>query len=118
MYLGGIMKKFINKILFIINMLILSTPMMVLADSGLESKYESSSSIAGSIISTFIQCFSFFAEMLTKTPSDKDFILYRNIVVITCLIILYIVVAVNLFKFDHKKEKKTLIKLTTSLFIH
>ena len=111
------MKKFINKILFIINILILCTPMSVLADSGLESKYESSPSIIGSLISVFFQCFTFFAELLTKKPLDEDFMLYRNIVVITCSIILYIVVAVHLFKLDHKNEKKVLNKLAISLIL-
>ena len=111
------MKKIINKVLFIINMVILYTPIMVLADSGLESKYESSPSVVGSLISTFLQCFSLFAELLSKKPSDEDFILCRNIVVITCLIILYIVVAVHLFKLDHKNKKKVLAKLGISLIL-
>ena len=111
------MKKVINKVLFIINMVILCTPIMVLADSGLESKYESSSSIVGALISTFFQCFAFLVELLTKNPLDEEFITYRNIIVITCLIILYIVVAVHLFKLDHKKEKKALIKLSISLIL-
>ena len=111
------MKKIINKILFIINMVILCSPIMVLADSGLESKYESSPSIIGSLISAFLQCFSFLIELLTKKPLDNNFILYRNIIVITCLIILYIVVAVHLFKFDHKKENKVLTKLSISLIL-
>jgi hypothetical protein len=90
---------------------------MVLADSGLESKYESSSSIVGALISTFLQCFAILVELLTKKPIDEDFILCRNIIVITCLIILYIVVAVNLFKLDHKNEKKKLTKLGISLIL-
>ena len=111
------MKKNFNKILFIINMVILYTPIMVLADSGLESKYESSPSLVGTLISTFLQCFSLFAELLTKSPSNEEFVLYRNIVVIICLIILYIVVAVHLFKLDHKNEKKVLAKLGISLIL-
>ena len=111
------MKKVINKVLFIINMVILCTPIMVLADSGLESKYESSPSIVGSLISAFFQCFSFLVELLTKKPLDDKFILCRNIIVIICLIILYIVVAVHLFKLDHKNEKKVLTKLGISLIL-
>ena len=111
------MKKIFNKVLFIINMIFLCTPISVLADSGLESKYESSPSIVGTLISTFFQCFALLAELLTKKPLDKDFIVYRNIVVITCLIILYIVVAVHLFKYDHKNEKKVLTKLGISLIL-
>lgn len=111
------MKKVIYKALFIINMVFLCIPVMVFADSGLESKYESSPSIVGTLISTFFQCFAFLAELLTKKPLDEDFIVYRNIIVITCLIILYIVVAVHLFKLDHKNEKKILTKLSISLIL-
>ena len=111
------MKKVINRALLIINMVILCTPMMVLADSGLESKYESSQSIVGALISTFLQCFAFLVKLLTKKPSDEEFILCRNITVITCLIILYIVVAVHLFKLDHKNEKKVLTKLGISIIL-
>ena len=111
------MKKIINKTLLIINMVILCAPIIVLADSGLESKYESSPSIIGSLISTFLQCFAFLVELLTKKPLDEEFIICRNITVITCSIILYIVVAVHLFKLDHKKEKKVLTKLGISLIL-
>lgn len=111
------MKKIINKVLLIINMVILCIPMMALADSGLESKYESSPSIVGALISTFLQCFSFLVKLLTKSPSDENFILCRNLTVIICLIVLYIVVAVHLFKLDHKNEKKTLTKLSISLIL-
>ena len=111
------MKKVINKVLFVINMVILCTPIMVLADSGLESKYESSQSIVGALISTFLQCFAFLIKLLTKKPLDEEFILCRNITVITCSIILYIVVAVHLFKLDHKNKKKVLTKLGISLIL-
>lgn len=111
------MKKVINRTLFIINMVILCTPMMVLADSGLESKYESSQSIVGALISTFLQCFAFLIKLLTKKPLDEEFILCRNITVIACSIILYIVVAVHLFKLDHKNKKKVLTKLGISLIL-
>ena len=111
------MKKLFNKVLFIINIIILCTPIMVFADSGLESKYESSSSIVGALISTFLQCFSLLVRLLTSKPLDKDFVVCRNVIVIICLIILYIVVAVHLFKYDHKKEKKVLTKLSMSLIL-
>ena len=111
------MKKVINKVLFVINMVILCTPIMVLADSGLESKYESSQSIVGALISTFLQCFAFLIKLLTKKPLDEEFIICRNITVITCSIILYIVVAVHLFKLDHKNKKKVLTKLGISLIL-
>ena len=111
------MKKIINKLLYGISLLFLCTPMMVLADSGLESKYESSSSIVGALISTFLQCFTLLVELLTKQPSDESFILCRNIIAVICSIILYIVVAVHLFKLDHKNEKNVLTKLGISLII-
>ena len=111
------MKRIINRLLYLINILFLCTPMMVLADSGLESKYESSPSIVGALVSTFFQCFALLVEVLTKKPLDDDFVLCRNIIVITCLIILYIVVAVHLFKLDHKNEKNVLAKLGISLII-
>ena len=113
----SIMKKIANKALFITNMAILCTPMVVLADSGLESKYESSPSIVGALISTFFQCFAYLVKLLTKTPLDENFILCRNITVITCLIILYIVVTIHLFKLDHKNERKVLTKLSIGLIL-
>ena len=107
------MKKIKNILNKIILLVLISTPNIVNADSGLDSNYESSSSMIGGIINAIMSIFSSFGQLFAEYPGSKDYNTARIIIVIMSLITLFIVTAINIFKLN--KNKKTIIKLGISL---
>ena len=109
------MRKNINRFLTLIFSFLIYYPTLVLADSGLESNYESSDSLIGGIINAVMSSFSFLIKLFSEKPGSEDYPTSHIIVSILCIIILYTVFAVYQFKLDNKKEKKAIIKLGISL---
>ena len=107
--------KRIKTLLYSLLSIIMFSPIMVLADSGLESKYEQSDSVVGAVISAVFQSLSFLIKLFTEQPGSDDYIVCRNIVAIICLITIYIFTSINLFKIDKKKKYNAVIKLSISL---
>ena len=105
------MKKYLN--MFIL--LLINTPVLVLADAGLESNYEQSPSIVGAIISAVFQCSSTLIALLSTQPGSKDYPECHLVIVSICLLILFIVSIVYIFKLDKKKERKGIVKFLFSL---
>lgn len=108
------MKK-LKQLLNLIIITLINTPIMVLADSGLDSNYKESSSVVGSIISVIMQCFSPIVAVLTEKPGSKDYLGCHIAVGVVCLLILVIVILIYQFKIDKKKETKAIIKIGISL---
>ena len=84
------------------------TPIIVMADSGLDS-----GSMVGGIINALLSVFSSFGKLIGKLPGDSDYNLARIIIVGICLITLYSITAVYVFKIN--KKNKVIIKLGISL---
>ena len=104
------LKKLLNSFIII---LLINTPMMVFADSGLDSNYKSSDSIVGALINTVLSLISPIVKLLSVKVTDKDYNTYQIIVIITCILIIFIVTLVYIFKLNKKKE--TLKKLGISI---
>lgn len=100
------MKKSIKR--FII-FLICSIPTIVRADSGLDSKYESSGSILDAIISSIGSLLSIVGELIKTQPNDSNYNENHIILSIICIIIFYIITNVYIFKlkkyFENIKKK-------------
>lgn len=104
------LKKLLNSLIIV---LIINTPIMVLADSGLDSNYKSSDSIVGALINTVLSLLSPILKILSVKVTDKDYNTYHIIVAITCILVIFIVTLVYIFKLNKKKE--TLKKLGISI---
>ena len=109
------MKKLILTILLIIITII---PIITYADSGFDSNYGSGNqtSMGEAIMSASSSGLSFAGKLLTVGPTDKDYQACQIGLSIVCIIILYIVVCVYIFRLDGTK-KKDIKKVLTLLGI-
>lgn len=107
-------KLFLTIILLTITII----PVMVYADSGFDSNYGSgnSSSAGEAIMSLGSSGLSFASKLLKAGPNDKDYQTSHIILSIICIIIIYIVACIYIFKLDGTK-KKDIKKVLTLLGI-
>ena len=106
------MKKKIFNLIIILVMICM--PIIVKADSGLDAFPEQSDSPIGAIVNSVGPVGSIFGELLSSKPGSENYNSYHIAIVIICLIPLFIVTAVYIFKL-FKKSKTTLFKLGISL---
>ncbi len=112
------MKQLKQLILTILLITITAIPMIVNADSGFDSNYGSSTSPGEAIMSGGSSGLSILGELIQAQPSDKDYKACHIILGIICIIVLYIVTCVYIFKLDGTKKKnakKVLILLGIGL---
>ena len=112
------MKQLKQLILTILLITITAIPMIVNADSGFDSNYGSSTSAGEAIMSAGSSRLSFASKLISVTPNDKDYQACHIILSVICIIILYIVACVYIFKLDSTKKKnakKVLILLGIGL---
>ena len=112
------MKQLKQLILTILLITITAIPMIVNADSGFDSNYSSSTSAGEAIMSAGSSGLSFASKLISVTPNDKDYKACHIILSVICIIILYIVACVYIFKLDSTKKKnakKVLILLGIGL---
>ena len=105
------MKNKISKILTTIFLLII--PVFTYADSGLDSKYESSGSIIDALLSAGSSLLSFIGELIKSNPGDKDYSDNHIILSVICIIVFYIVTNVYVFKLkkDIENSKKKVFSI-------
>ena len=101
------MKQLKQLILTILLITITAIPMIVNADSGFDSNYSSSTSAGEAIMSAGSSGLSFASKLISVTPNDKDYQACHIILSVICIIILYIVACVYIFKLDSTKKKNT-----------
>ena len=103
------MKKIRNVFLSILTLLITLTysPLIVLADSGLDSKFESDNSMIGAIMNAISSCFTFVIELIKAQPGDKEYASNHIVLSIICIITFYIFTNIYIFKLDRNKPKKS-----------
>ena len=96
---------------------LLLTPIIVRADSGLDSNYEPSKSLVEAGISAGSSGLSFVGDLFTIKPGSEDYIKLHMIISIICLVIIYIVTCVYLYKILNKEKnfKNTLFLLAISI---
>ena len=99
------MKQLKQLILTILLITITAIPMIVNADSGFYSNYGSSTSAGEAIMSAGSSGLSFASKLISVTPNDKDYEACHIILSVICIIILYIVACVYIFKLDGTKKK-------------
>ena len=112
------MKQLKQLILTILLITIIAIPMITNADSGFDSNYSSSTSAGEAIMSAGSSGLSFASKLISVTPNDKDYQACHIILSVICIIILYIVACVYIFKLDSTKKKnakKVLILLGIGL---
>ena len=90
-------------------------PIMVLADSGIDSNYESDGSMIGGLINLFSSLFSFIGKLVAEQPGGKDYASCHIITGIICILIMLIVTAIYVFKLDIRKKLKPIFKILISL---
>ena len=110
------MKNIKKIILTIILLTITIIPVIVNADSGFDSNYSSSTSAGEAIMSAGSSSLSFASKLISVGPKDKDYQTCHIILSIICIIILYIVACIYIFKLDGTK-KKDIKKVLTLLSI-
>lgn len=96
---------------------IISIPLFVKADSGLDSNYSSGGSIGEIGMSSGSSAFSIIGELVKAQPGDKDYQESHIALSIVCIIFFYIFTNVDTFKLDVKKKnaKKVVTKLAINL---
>ncbi|MBR5369702.1 MAG: TIM44-like domain-containing protein [Bacilli bacterium] len=101
--------KNLKKLFIYIILSIITIPVIVNADSGFDSNYGSgnSSSFGETIMSVGSSGLSFAGKLLQVQPNDKDYQACHIILSIICIIILYIVACIYIFKLDGTKKKNT-----------
>ena len=111
------MKK-LKQIFILIVLSVLTIPVIVNADSGFDSNYGSGTSTSEAIMSAGSSGLSFASKLISVGPNDKDYQTCHIILSIICIIILYIVACIYIFKLDGTKKKnikKVLILLGIGL---
>lgn len=106
----------IKQLFMFILLSIITIPVIVNADSGFDSNYKESSSVTEAIMSGGTSELSVLGELIQAQPGDKDYKACHIILGIICLLILYIVICVYIFKLDGTK-KKNIKKVLTLLGI-
>ena len=111
------MKKNINRVFNIIFLLIMCNPIFVLADSGLDSNYEQSKSVGEAIFSAISSLLSFLGELLSSQPGDENYATYHIILAIICILTIFIITCVDIFKLSKKQKsvKNNIILVLISL---
>lgn len=111
------MKEKFKKIItiFILPLFFISYPVMVLADSGLDSTYTDTGSPVGSIISSVFSCLSSLGPVLLESPGSEDYASCHIVIAVICILILYMITAIYIFKIDVRKLKKKSYKFLVSL---
>lgn len=111
------MKKYISKIFYsmVVIALFIFNRAIVLADSGLDSNYESSDPGTGSIINAVFSLFSPLCQLLAEQPGSEDYNACHIIVAIISIVIFCSVTLVYMFKIDFRKTKKSIIKWAIGL---
>ena len=109
------MKRLKQLFIFIL-LSILTVPVIVYADSGFDSNYGSSTSTGEAIMSAGSSGLSFASKLISVGPTDKDYQACHIILSIICIIILYIVACIYIFKLEGTK-KKNIKKVLTLLGI-
>ena len=102
------MKKISNIITALI-IFLMSLPLSVFADSGLDSNYDAKS--PADLISSFLSVLSTLIKLLFVMPNDEDYSTCHIIMVVICIIVFIIVTNVYLFKLNDKKKKAILVLL-------
>lgn len=97
--------KHLKQIFILILLSIISIPVIVNADSGFDSNYGSSTSTGEAIMSAGSSSLSFAGKLISVQPNDKDYQACHIILSIICIIILYIVACIYIFKLDRTKKK-------------
>ena len=108
--------KNLKQLFIFILLIILTIPVIVNADSGFDSNYGSTPSAGESIMSAGSSGLSFAGELLSVGPQDKDYQACHIVLSIICLITLYIVACIYIFRLDGTK-KKDIKKILTLLGI-
>ncbi len=88
---------------------LMSLPISVFADSGLDSNYDAKS--PADLISSFLSVLSTLIKLLFVMPNDEDYSTCHIIMVVICIIVFIIVTNVYLFKLNDKKKKAILVLL-------
>lgn len=105
-----------KRIFLIILLSIITVPLIVNADSGFDSNYNSTTSTGEAIMSAGSSGLSFAGKLLSVGPTDKDYQACQIVISIICILTLYIVVCVYIFRLDGTK-KKDIKKVLTLLGI-
>lgn len=110
----------LKQIFMFILLSILTIPVVVNADSGFDSNYGSgnNTSAGEAIMSVGSSGLSFTSKLIQAEPGSKDYKTSHIILSIICIIILYIVACIYIFKLDGTKKKnakKVLILLVIGL---
>ena len=101
-----------NKILIALILLgLVIAPTVVIADSGLDSNYTESQSLAGGIFNALLS----LGEFITVQPGSEDYSTAHALITIICIITFFIVTAVHIFKLRSKKQNA--IEILTRLGI-
>ena len=111
------MKKYLKKIISTVIIIILCSPIVVFADSGLDSTYDRIPSAAEIVMSGGSSGLSYIGDIIGSQPGDENYALFHIIVAIICILISYIITCVDAFKLYKKKRnlKINLLLLIISL---
>ena len=104
------MKMVLNSLLLLVGIAI---PGIVMADSGLDSNYQESGSIGSALINAVLS----LGELLGEHPGTENYVACHAIIAVICIIALFCVTAVHIFKLGRRKKnvKEILAKLGISL---
>jgi len=111
------MKKCIKKVVYssIIVIFIMLNSIVATADSGIDSNYQSSDSVIGSIVNSVFSLLSSMAQLLTEQPGSEDYATCHVIIAIISIIVFAAGTTIYVFKLDIRKNIKTIIKCEVSL---
>lgn len=101
-----------KRIFLIILLSIITVPVIVNADSGFDSNYNSTTSTGEAIMSAGSSGLSFASKLISVQPQDKDYQACHIILSIVCILTLYIVACIYIFKLDGTKKKNAKKVLT------
>ena len=106
--------------LFLLTLLMTFTfiPYTIYADSGLDANYDGDNSVVGSVISGGSNVLPLFGELGKINKGSEDYATGHIVVAVICIIVIYIVICVNVFKLNknyHRKAKDVFKLLGISL---
>ena len=109
--------KIKNIIKTIILFILTSIPVVVKADSGLDSNYEQSASPISALVNTLLSMGSYIGKIFTEHPGSEDYKVCQALIAILGTIIILIVTLVYIFKLGKKKKniKDILVRIGISL---